>query len=159
MSISHSAKVAVANKTGKKFKIQVLHQYTGDSTEESSWVAVGPDETVEVMSVRYRTGFLTTGVDNWIVNGIEEIEVEGDIKLPEGLPIKKVGGKAHVDLRWHSGHGAGSDWKVHTLRSDDADKTTVIAIYPTTIEFQSHSGTSSTTWKPEFDIFPNIGIN
>lgn len=157
MAKEHTARVEVVNKTDGHFKIQVMHQYTGEKTDDSPWREVPPGETVEMMSVTYYTGLGTFGVDNWIVNGIERREVAADIKVPENVLIKEdIHGKAYIEMRWNSGHGVGSSWKVHTLRDDDGNKATKIVIFPTLIEFQSHSGTSSTGWKPEYDIIPGV---
>jgi len=70
----------------------------------------------------YWTGFGRTGVDNWIVNGVERRKVSAEFKLPEGLEKIEIGGEFFVDLKWSSGTGAFSHWKVHTLRAADHDK-------------------------------------
>lgn len=151
-----SAKIVVRNETGSTFKFQVLHQYTGKDTEQSAWNEIHSGQEMEVLTVHYRTGIFTTGVDNWIINGIERRFVTAGIILPPGLPPINIGGNVYVDLKWFSGHGFGSDWKVHTLTSDDDGKITKIIVRPTIVEFISNSGNSSTYWKPEYDIVPRI---
>lgn len=152
---NREASVHVRNETGAIVRFQVLHQYTGEATEDSGWKEIAPGATQYMLNVHYRTGFFTTGVDNWIVNGIERRRVSAGFKLPEGLEKIEIGGEFFVDLRWSSGTGAFSDWKVHTLRSDDDGKVTTIIVRPTTVEFVSESGTSSTSWNPEYEIrFP-----
>jgi hypothetical protein len=149
------ATVVLRNETGFPCNFQVLHQYTGDAVEQTDFVLLQPGEQRQVLTVHSHTGFFTTGVDNWIVNGIEPREVEELSRLPPGLASINLGGKAYVDLRWRSGEGFGSDWKVHTLRSEDENSDIVIVVFPTTVELRSASGTSSTGWHPEYDIDPH----
>jgi len=153
MSTDRSATVAIKNATGTNFQIQVLHQYTGDGTEDSGFIEIQSGQQLQIPNYRvhYRTGFFTTGVDNWIVNGIELREVDASFQLPPGLPPIPLGGTITVKIRWRSGTGFGSDWKVHTLRSEDENTDTTIVIFPDTLEFHSNSGTSSTGWHSEFD--------
>jgi hypothetical protein len=147
-----SAPVVLENQTGSTFKFQVLHQYTGDNTEQSEWVELTSGQSAEVLTVHYRTGAFTTGVDNWIVNGIERREVSASMSLPPPLNKIEIDGKFYVDLRWASGTGVFSDWKVHTLRAGDDGQNTTIVVFPNTVEFRSPSGNSSTGWNPEYEI-------
>lgn len=152
LSERRQAFVRLVNKTGATYKLQVLHQYTGDATQESEWIELAPNAEVTVMKVTYTVGFGTTGVDNWIINGIERRKLSANLKAPAGsIPIV-LGGETYLDIRYKSGSGAGADWKVHTLRNNDHGKNTRIEIYPTTVEFKSESGTSSTKWNPEWTI-------
>jgi hypothetical protein len=129
-----SAQIRIQNKAGTDFKFQVLHQYTGDSIEESKWHLVQHDSTVDdILTVHYRTGFFTTGtrslflhsnpsvaydglcagVDNWIVNGIELRKLAPEAKVQVGGATLNVNGTLYLDLKkWRSWHGAFSSWKV-----------------------------------------------
>jgi len=147
------ARTFIRNYFGGPLKCQVLHQYTGEETEDSGWHdAVVDVDTKFQDQVHFRTGPLTTGVDNWIINAIERRKVSATLVLPPPLNKIEVDGEFFVDLRWNSGTGLGSDWKVHTLRSDDHDKGVVFIIRPRMLEIHSPSGISSTGWHPEFDI-------
>ncbi len=143
------SKVKIVNNTGYECKFQVQHKYTGGKTESSKWVILKNGESAEVLKIHYNTGIFTTGVDNWVVNGIQ--------KRPIDAKIKSVIGSADIngqtEVNYHSGVGVLSSWKAHTLRSEDNQKTTVITINPRTVEFKSKSGTSSCGWVAEYEIF------
>src|SRR4051812_10945915 len=124
MTTPRKATVAIRNATGAPCRFQVMHQYTGDSTEDSGFILLQSGEQRQMLTVDYHTGFLTTGVDNWMVNGIERREIIGAVKLSPELAQITLDGKIYVDIRWHSGTGALSDWKKHTLRAEDENTET-----------------------------------
>ncbi|PIC53082.1 hypothetical protein B9Z55_002931 [Caenorhabditis nigoni] len=137
------AKIVVENCTGSHFKIQVLHEYTGEQTNNSGYKLFKPDEKITVFEqVYYNTGFFTTGVDNWKVHGTRLIEVS-----PENKWTEKIAGKFFIDgLPYATGHGAFAKWKKHTLRAEDDGKETIIKVYQTEVQFISPSGRSTTTF-------------
>ena len=142
-----TAVVVVRNKFDVILRVQVLHQYTGEATEESSWTIINPGEEAQVLSVHYNTGWLTTGRDNWIINATELSEVEGKTSVG---PFN-LNGKVYFGIKkYQSGHGFAAQWKVHTLRDEDANQTTYIDLRPSIVEFVSKSGTSSTSFDLEF---------
>eukprot|EP01117_Protostelium_nocturnum_P015314 TRINITY_DN5923_c0_g1_i3.p1 TRINITY_DN5923_c0_g1~~TRINITY_DN5923_c0_g1_i3.p1 ORF type:complete len:150 (-),score=29.99 TRINITY_DN5923_c0_g1_i3:71-520(-) len=146
-----NASVSVRNKFDVKLRVQVLHQYTGEATQDSNWHVIEPNEEANVLSVQYNTGFFTTGVDNWIVNATELSEIEGKTSVG---PFE-IDGKVMFGVKkYQSGKGFGSQWKVHTLRDDDADQVTYIDLRPGIVEFISKSGTSSTTF--DLEIIPHV---
>lgn len=146
------AKVYLKNDTGRTFEFQILHQYTGKKTERSKFVRLATGQSAKMLTVSYRTGLFTTGVDNWIVNGIERREITTKLKLPSGLTPIEIDGSLFVELRWASGVGAGSDWKVHTLRAEDDGRKTIFTIRANTVEIRSKSGSSSTSWNPDYEM-------
>ena len=103
---------------------------------------MAPGEREKIMDVHFRYGWLTTGRDNWKVHGIPYHKVEG-----KTTGIISIDGAAYVEgLPWKSWHGFLAEWKMHTLRKEDADKDTVIKVHPSAVYFHSESGTSSTRW-------------
>lgn len=137
------AKIVVENRTGSHFKIQVLHEYTGEQTNDSGYIDFKPDDRITVFEkIYYNTGFFTTGVDNWKVHGTKLIQVE-----TEGTIARNIFGKFFVDgLPYSTGHGAFAKWKKHTLRADDDGQETVIKVFQTEVQFISPSGRSVTTF-------------
>ncbi|CAP28295.1 Protein CBG08479 [Caenorhabditis briggsae] len=137
------AKIILENKTGSTFRMQVLHEYTGEQTDDSGWHSFGPDEKKTMFEqVYYNTGFFTTGVDNWKVHGSEMILYEGTDG--KGIPIM---GKVWIDgVPWRSWHGLFAQWKKHTLRAEDDGQETIIRVYKTEVQFISPSGRSVTPW-------------
>ncbi|CAI5442963.1 unnamed protein product [Caenorhabditis angaria] len=136
------ARIVLENRTGSYFKFQVLHQYTGKGTDDSGWIEFAPGDSKEVFAgVSYNTGFMTTGVDNWIIHGKQLHKVSGSV---DGGLIKFDGHVFIEGLPYRSYHGFGAEWKKHMLNSKDDGKTTVIKVYQSTIEFISPSGKSST---------------
>ncbi|EFO84358.1 hypothetical protein CRE_26877 [Caenorhabditis remanei] len=131
-----SAKIDIDNQTGTNFRFKVQHQYTGWETDVSKEIIYKPDEKKTIFdNVEYNTGFLTTGVDNWIVEGtkLNQETVNGKKELVDGA-------------KFQSGTGALASWKVHTLTAEDDGKTTVIRVFPTEIHFISESGKSTTAF-------------
>ncbi|CAP28294.1 Protein CBG08478 [Caenorhabditis briggsae] len=137
------AKIVLENCTGSHFKFQVLHEYTGEQTNNSGYILFKPDDKITVFDqVYYNTGFFTTGVDNWKVHGTRLIEVSPESKFTE-----MISGKFFIDgLPYASGHGAFASWKKHTLRSEDDGQETIIKVYQTEVQFISPSGRSTTTF-------------
>ena len=143
------AHIVLSNRTGSWYKLQVLHQYTGEGTEDSGYILLAPGESRRVLTAHYNTGFLTTGRDNFIVHGIELKEVTAQLNVA----MITIGGRLFVELKkWRSFHGLFASWKLHTLRSEDDRRETTIAVYGSLVEFVSPSGTSSTDWNHEYDI-------
>ncbi|EGT54686.1 hypothetical protein CAEBREN_03707 [Caenorhabditis brenneri] len=138
-----SAKIILENHTGAHFKFQVLHEYTGENTDDSGYVLFAPEDKKTMFeAVHYNTGFWTTGVDNWKVHGTRLVECSGE----NGKSIPFVG-KLFVDgLPYSTGHGFGASWKKHTLRDDDNGKETIIKVFQTEVQFCSPSGQSTTTF-------------
>nr|4JDE_A Chain A, Protein F15E11.13 [Caenorhabditis elegans] len=135
-----TAKVSIDNQTGSHFKFQVTHKYTGWDADKSDVVMFQPDEVKEIFkSVAYNTGFLTTGVDNWLVDGTmvqERTEVDN-----KG---HQIGKKSYIE---HAKFISDSrSWKQHMLTAEDDGKTTTIRVFPTEIHFISPSGESTTTF-------------
>ncbi len=121
---TRTAHVALHNATSARHTFRVLHQYTGDAIEIiSDGHSLGPGATIPIGDVHYRTGWFTTGVDNWIVTADD-----------------------NMGTHWTSGRGLFSFWKVHTLREEDANQTTTIVVSADKVTFLSRSGTSSTSW-------------
>lgn len=136
------AKIVLENSTGSHFKFQVLHEYTGEQTNDSGYIVFAPGEKKTVHEkVYYNTGFWTTGVDNWKVHGTRLIEVSADKGAISFL------GKFFIDgLPYSTGHGAFASWKKHTLRSEDDGQETIIRVFQTEVQFISPSGRSTTTF-------------
>ncbi|CAI5456621.1 unnamed protein product [Caenorhabditis angaria] len=134
------ARIVLENHTGSYFKFQVLHQYTGKDTDDSGWIKFAPGDSKQVFArVVYHTGFMTTGVDNWIIHGKQLNKVKGTV------PSLQIDGQAFIEgLSYRSYHGFGAEWKKHMLTAEDDGKTTVIKVYQSTIDFISPSGKSST---------------
>ncbi|KAF1770208.1 hypothetical protein GCK72_002026 [Caenorhabditis remanei] len=143
------SKVVVENRTGSYFKLQVLHEYTGEQTNDSGYIDFKPGDSKTIFEkVYFNTGLFTTGVDNWKVHGIRLIEVTPDSKW-----TKMIVGKYFIDgLPYKSGHGLLAQWKKHTLRADDDGQETVIKVFPTEVQFISPSGRSTT-------VFGTVGEN
>ncbi|KAF1770206.1 hypothetical protein GCK72_002024 [Caenorhabditis remanei] len=137
------AKVTLENKTGDVFKMQVLHEYTGEQTNDSDWHVFAPDEKKTMFEkVYYNTGIFTTGVDNWKVHGTKMVLYEGS----DGKGIKVIG-KVWIDgIPYRSWHGLFAQWKKHTLRAEDDGQETIIRVYPSEVQFISPSGRSVTQW-------------
>lgn len=137
------AKIVLENRTGSYFKLQVLHEYTGEQTDDSGTIHFAPDDKKTVFEkVYFNTGFFTTGVDNWKVHGTRLIEVS-----PESTVKEFLFGKFFIDgLPYHSNHGAFAQWKKHTLRAEDDGQETVIKVFPTEVQFISPSGRSVTSF-------------
>ena len=152
LSVIHrTARVSVLNGFDAHLRVQVLHQYTGENTEDSGWIVIAPGAQVEVMTVNYRTGDLTTGRDNWIVNATQLSVVEGRT----GVGPFNIEGRAMFGiLRYQTGHGFLAQWKLHTLRPEDEGMETVIVLRPSIAEFKSPSGTSSTTF--DLEMIPHV---
>ncbi|CCD83531.1 Up-regulated in Daf-2 domain-containing protein [Caenorhabditis elegans] len=144
MATRRTASVDLENCTGSYFRLQVLHQYTNEGTDDSGLLDFKPGEKKRVFdSVQYYTGFFTTGCDNWKVDGIRLHEVTTDSKTVQAM----IGGKAFVEgLPYKSGHGFGAQWKKHTLRAEDRDRATLIKVFQTEVQFISPSGVSTTTF-------------
>ncbi|EGT54685.1 hypothetical protein CAEBREN_07218 [Caenorhabditis brenneri] len=138
-----SAKVVLENKTGAPFKMQVLHEYTGEDTDDSGWHMLAPGESkIMFEHVYFNTGFLTTGVDNWKVHGSKLVEYGGS----DGKGIMFIG-KLWIDgIPYRSWHGLLAQWKKHTLREEDEGEITLIEVHPSEVRFISPSGTSTTQW-------------
>ncbi|CCU83358.1 Up-regulated in Daf-2 domain-containing protein [Caenorhabditis elegans] len=138
-----SAKIVLENKTGEVFRMQVLHEYTGEQTDDSGWFNFAPDESrVMFEHVYYNTGFFTTGVDNWKVHGSKLVEYAGK----DGKGIHMIG-KVWIDgIPYKSWHGLLAKWKKHTLRAEDDGQVTTIRVYPSEVQFISQSGRSVTPW-------------
>ncbi|KAF1770207.1 hypothetical protein GCK72_002025 [Caenorhabditis remanei] len=137
------SKVVVENRTGSHFKLQVLHEYTGEQTNDSGYITFKPDDKITVFEkVYYNTGIFTTGVDNWKVHGTRLIEVSPENKLAEA-----IAGKFFIDgLPYATGHGLFAQWKKHTLRAEDDGQETVIKVFQSEVQFISPSGRSTTTF-------------
>ncbi|CCD83532.1 Up-regulated in Daf-2 domain-containing protein [Caenorhabditis elegans] len=140
MATRRTASVDLENCTGSYFRLQVLHQYTNEGTDDSGLLDFKPGERKRVFdSVQYYTGFFTTGCDNWKVDGFSLKEVSS------GTAIMKIEGKMFIEgLPYKSGHGFGAQWKKHTLRAEDRDTTTLIKVFPKEVHFISPSGVSTT---------------
>lgn len=131
MPTNRQAKIVLVNKTGCPMFFNVRHCYTGVKETSSGIIQFSPGQKKEIMNVAYRTGFLTTGVDNFIVEG----------RLPNGQC-------------YTSGHGFAAAWKKHTLRDEDADKVTCIEVEAKKVSFKSPSGNSSTGFYKEKRVVP-----
>ena len=147
MTVNKKARIIVRNKFDFAMRVQVLHQYTGETTEDSGWHTIEPSDQHHVMDVQYYTGILTVGRDNFIVNATELNVIKG--QSTSGL--FNMNGQAIVGIkRYQSGHGLLAQWKSHTLRDSDKYQDTFIDIRPGIIEFLSNSGKSTTTFDLEF---------
>ncbi|CAL2028020.1 unnamed protein product [Caenorhabditis brenneri] len=137
------SKVILENRTGSYFRFQVLHEYTGEQTDDSGYIEFQPNDKKTVFEkVYYNTGIFTTGVDNWKVHGTRLIEVGGE--NGKGIPLF---GKFFIDgLPYATGHGLGASWKKHTLRAEDDGQETIIRVFQTEVQFISPSGRSTTTF-------------
>ena len=143
------AKIIVRNKFDFAMRVQVLHQYTGEATEDSGWHTIEPNDQQHVMDVQYYTGAFTFGRDYFIINATELSVVEG--KSTSGVGPFNVTGEATMGLkRYVSGHDLLAKWKSHTLRESDEDDDTFIDIRPGIVEFLSNSRKSTTSFDLEF---------
>ncbi|EFO84356.1 hypothetical protein CRE_26875 [Caenorhabditis remanei] len=125
------ANVALENKSGHIFKLEVMHQYTGHEVQSSGWHILKPNEKLTVLKVNFNTGVFTTGTDNWKVHGLKKKEKDSQ----------------DFTESWRSGTGAaGTDWKKHTLRTEDDGEVTEIKVFESEIQFVSKSGTSTTSF-------------
>jgi hypothetical protein len=137
------ADIHVENKFNSDISIKVMHQYTGWNVDHSVWITLEPNEKKKILRVAYNTGFLTTGVDNWIVN--VELDIGASAQLGNIPLLGEIKAKGAAKIPLKSGHGLFSKWKVHTLREEDENKETTIRVSPSLVEFLSPSGSSSTS--------------
>jgi hypothetical protein len=145
--------VRVRNLMGARMKMLIQHQYTGDATETSDWVTFGEGETKLVMQVHYNTGFLTTGIDNWLVDAIELTSVNANINVSD-MAVVNVGGEMRIK-RYKIVTPPFCNWKGHILREADEAGGLLITMTPSLCEFNSETGRSEAGVKLEF--VPTIG--
>jgi hypothetical protein len=153
------AHIIVQNSTGAPYRFQVLHQYTGEATEDSGYHVLADGESKHVFDAHYRYGFGTTGTSNWIVNGRQITTITAETAsslradpLKVGL-IFDSGGKIYAELKqYRSFHGLGSSWKACELSDEDDGQNIVIKVTATLVEFQWKSGPCSTDWVWEADL-------
>lgn len=167
------AEVVISNKTGREIEYVTLsHKYSSNYKNPNTWCAVANDTvTRDKLIVEYNTGFLTTGVDWWLVcwkfKGdntiyrtdacpfrplIDDVEKVTMSLIPfvAGAATDSKAGKTAVEAAalglLNSESTAG--YKKHTLRYEDSmaakAKPTVIEIGKDLVKFQSPSGQSVT---------------
>jgi hypothetical protein len=130
-------------------ELQVLHQYTGWGTEDSGYHRLLPGESKLVLTVSYNVGELTTGRDNWIVNGTEYTKIEGHVNASSFV---KINGDLYIPIKKYTTSGGFlglSKWKCHTLRSEDENAVTKIYVYNSHVEYVSRSGKSEESFSWE----------
>ncbi|EGT54684.1 hypothetical protein CAEBREN_06103 [Caenorhabditis brenneri] len=137
---NRTANVYVENKTKDIFEVQILHKYTGDPIQDTNFERIMPGENKFMLKVNYRTGFFTTGVDNWKVNAV---------KFVESGEFNDDGTKRYKKESWRIGHSVADDWKKHMLSGDDDGCKTTIYIRDDEVEFSSPSGTSTSKFYKE----------
>ena len=73
MSTERTANVVLENKTSHKFLTAAIdHRYSDEDTQTGDWQEVKPNERSAAFSVKYRTGFWTTGQDWWAVRWVDD---------------------------------------------------------------------------------------
>lgn len=155
------ADIFIQNHTRRHFKFQVVHLYTGQQADHSTWILVAPGEKTFMMKAWYNHGLFSFGINNWKVNGIEQGERGINDKYLKNF-LDPNGRITIIDgALWKSQPALLCEYKAHTLTAQDAERETIIMVFPTLIDFISPSGTSTTRWyRPSNDTsFQSVIFN
>ena len=177
-AVTHrTANVVVQNSSGKPIEwVTVIHKYSTNYTNPQTWGNLPNNmRTKQPMRVDYNTGFMTTGVDWWMVTwkfvGDPRIHRTNPLSFREafdfleGEAIKnapKAGQALGGAIAGNAGSSVGGPvadaavglvlnsgstvgFKQHILRSEDEGRDTVIEIRNGEVRFVSNSGISTTS--------------